>query len=83
LQGLYWLNSAFVVEQAKALDERLAKEAGDNAEQRIRRAYQLLYARPPDSGEVKLGVEYLKLSANTWVQYLQVLLGAAEFSSVN
>jgi hypothetical protein len=49
LQALYWLNSEFVSTQAKALRERLSKDAGDSAEQRIRRDYELLYARPPDS----------------------------------
>jgi hypothetical protein len=83
LQGLYWLNSNFVAEQAKALDERLSKEAGEDTQQRIRRAYQLLYARLPDSGELTLGVEYLKDGGNSWAKYLQVLLGAAEFASVN
>jgi hypothetical protein len=83
LQGLYWLNSEFVAEQAKALDERLAKEADRGTEQRIRRAYQLLYARPPDSGELKLGVEYLRNGGNTWAQYLQALMSAAEFASAN
>jgi mono/diheme cytochrome c family protein len=83
LQGLFWLNSEFVMAQAKALDERLVREAGDRAEQRIRRAYQVLYARPPDSAEEQLGVEYVTVGGEAWVHYLQALLGAAEFSSVN
>jgi mono/diheme cytochrome c family protein len=83
LQGLYWLNSEFVADQAKALAERLVNEAGVDTQQRIRRAYQLLYARLPDSGEVKLGVEYLRTGGDTWVQYLQSLISAAEFASVN
>jgi hypothetical protein len=83
LQGLYWLNSDFVAAQAKALDERLAKETGEDTPQRIRRAYQLLYARLPDSEEMKIGVEYVTAGSNAWVQYLQTLLSAAEFASVN
>ncbi len=83
LQGLYWLNSQFVAEQANALNERLVKDAGNDIEPRIRRAYQLLYARLPDSDEMKLGVEYVKEGGSRWPQYLQVLLGAAEFASVN
>jgi hypothetical protein len=71
------------LEQAKAVDGRLAKEIGQDTEKRIRRVYQLLYARLPDAGEVKLGVEYLNDSGNTWPEYLQVLLGAAEFASVD
>ena len=83
LQGLYWLNSEFIAEEAKSLDQRLAKDVGDDAKQRIQSAYQLLYARPPDSTELKLGVEFVSTGDKAWVQYLQALLSAAEFSSVN
>jgi hypothetical protein len=83
LQGLYWLNSEFVAGQAKALTERLIQEAGDDTVQRIRRAYQLLYARPPDAAETQIGVEYVTAGGDAWVQYMQALLSAAEFASVN
>jgi len=83
LQGLYWLNSAFIVKQAKHLDERIAKEAGASREARIQLAYKLLYSRPPDTAEMKLGVEYVSSAgANAWPKYLQALLGSSEFSSV-
>jgi hypothetical protein len=83
LQGLFWLNSEFVATQAQALDGRLTKEVGTDAEKRIRRAYRLLYSRDPDSTEVQLGVDYVTAGGKTWVQYLQALLSAAEFTSVN
>jgi mono/diheme cytochrome c family protein len=84
LQGLYWLNSAFVTRQAGVLVERLAKEAGASNEARIQRAYALLYGRPADASEVKIGVEYVtSAGANAWPKYLQALLGSSEFSSVN
>jgi hypothetical protein len=83
LQALYWLNSEFVADQAKALDERLLRDVGDDTEQRIRRAYQLLYSRPPDSTEVKIGVRTVSAGGEGWVRYLQALLSAAEFWSVN
>ena len=83
LQGLYWLNSAFVTKQAAVLDERLSKEAKGTNE-RIERAYKLLYARPPDSAEIKLGIQYITSGGpNAWPKYLQALLGSSEFSSVN
>ena len=50
LQGLDWLNSSFVTKQAAVLDERLSKEAKGTNE-RIERAYKLLYSRPPDSAD--------------------------------
>lgn len=84
LQGLYFLNSKFVATQAEALAERLKKEAGDPAEARIARAYQLLFGRTPDQKELTLGVEYVAAGgAQAWPRYLQVLLGSGEFTSVN
>ncbi len=83
LQGLYWLNSEFIFAQAEALSARLASEAGDDASRRIARAYELLYARRPDAVELKLGVQYVSTGGKAWVQYLQALLCAAEFASVN
>lgn len=83
LQGLYWLNSAFITRQANILDERLSKEA-KGVTDRIQRAYKLLYSRPPDPAELKLGAEYLSSAGpNAWPKYLQALLGSSEFSSVN
>ena len=83
LQGLYWLNSGFITKQAKALDERLGKEAGGAAE-RIEQAYKLIFSRPPDASEIKLGTEFLTSAGpNAWPKYLQALLGSSEFSSVN
>jgi len=83
LQGLYWLNSAFILQQAETLNERLGKEAHSNAE-RIERAYKLIYSRPPDATEVQLGTEFLaSAGANAWPKYLQALLGSSEFWSVN
>lgn len=83
LQGLYWLNSEFVVAQAEALNQRIVKEAGDDAKKRIDRAYNLLYARAPDPAETLLGIEYVSSGGRSWVNYLHALLSAAEFASVN
>jgi len=86
LQGLYWLNSEFVATQAAALEKRLTSEAGREARPRIERAYRVLYSRDPAREEAEAGMEYLAAGANSekaWVQYLQTLLSAAEFTSVN
>jgi hypothetical protein len=83
LQALYWMNSKFVASQAAALNERLSREAGESTEQRIRRAYELLYARPPDSSEMGIGMKSVINGGDAWVQYLQALISAAEFWSVN
>jgi hypothetical protein len=83
LQALYWLNSVFVASQAKALNERLLRDAGDGTKQRIRRAYELLYARPPDSTEISIGKRSVAAGGDAWTRYLQALLSATEFWSVN
>ncbi len=84
LQGLYWLNSAFITKQAEALDKRLKAEVPGDDAARLQRAYKLLYSRPPDAAEMKLGVDYLSSAGpNAWPKYLQALLGTSEFSSVN
>ncbi|MEE2706016.1 MAG: PSD1 and planctomycete cytochrome C domain-containing protein [Planctomycetota bacterium] len=86
-QFLFMMNSPFMVERAKALAERLKGEAKTN-EERISRAYQLLFGRSPTDGEMQLGSRYLaqepkdgqKLS--DWEQYAQVLLSSNEFMYV-
>ena len=83
LQALYWMNSKFVANQAAALNERLSREAGKDAEKRIQRGYQLLYARPADSSEIGIGLNFVRAGGDAWVQYLQALMSAAEFWSVN
>ncbi|MFN7922497.1 MAG: PSD1 and planctomycete cytochrome C domain-containing protein [Bryobacteraceae bacterium] len=84
LQGLFFLNSKFVQEQSRALHQRLEREAGADAASRIRRAYALLYGRAPDAQELKLGSDFVASGEpKAWSQYLQALLGSAEFTSVN
>ncbi|MEP7361825.1 MAG: PSD1 and planctomycete cytochrome C domain-containing protein [Acidobacteriota bacterium] len=83
LQGLYWLNSDFIIKQAKALSERLGANGKGDAVL-IERAYKLIYSRPPDDAEIRLGIEFLEAARpNAWPKYLQALLGSSEFSSVN
>ncbi len=84
LQGLFFLNSKFIANQAEALAERVAREAGDKQEARIERAYRLLLGRTPDPAELRLGLQYVAAGgAKAWPGYLQVLLGSGEFTSVN
>lgn len=83
LQGLYWLNSDFIVKQTKVLYARLNPDDAGDAEL-IERAYKLIYSRPPDDVETQLGIGFLAAAGpNAWPKYLQALLGSSEFSSVN
>ena len=74
------MNNPFVVEQAGALAERIAADAGDSAEARIRRAYALLYGREPEADELETGAGFA--SGGGWSRYAQMLLAASEFWSV-
>jgi len=84
-QFLFLMNSPFMEARAKALDERLHREA-QTEEQRITLAYRLLYSRAPSAEEAALGLEYLNhlrgsvtAELTNWQQYAQVLLSANEF----
>lgn len=57
-QQLFVLNSAFVVEQAKSLAARLAKESMDDGA-KVRRAYALAFGRSPSDAELQLALSYL------------------------
>ena len=81
LQQLYTLNSPFVRQQAAALATRLKNEAPGSADERIRRAYVLLFGRPATEAQVRLGLEFLQ--DGQWEQYAQVLLGSNEFLFVD
>jgi cytochrome c553 len=86
LQGLVVLNDAFVLDASRALAERLAAEAADDAA-RIDRAYALLFSRPPTERERSVGLAYLARAGaapadgapGRWALYAQALLGTNEF----
>src|SRR5262249_34688544 len=70
-QALFLLNSDFAREQTRALTRRILTEKDDK--ERISRAYNLLYGRPPSAAEVALATSYLKgTGAAGWGDYLQV-----------
>ncbi|MGB0580408.1 MAG: DUF1553 domain-containing protein, partial [Limisphaerales bacterium] len=83
LQALYLLNSEFVMQEAAALSLRLRHL---EPEARIRRAYQLCYARQPTKDELKLGLRFVQSTedADTGFRALcQSLLATAEFRNID
>ncbi|MEK6238954.1 MAG: PSD1 and planctomycete cytochrome C domain-containing protein [Planctomycetales bacterium] len=86
-QFLFMMNSEFMYRRAETLVARLTKEAPDD-EQRIDRAYRLLYGRSPTSQEVAIGTAFVNADGESsqvaarWRQYAQVLLSANEFMYV-
>ncbi len=59
-QALTLLNSDFILEQSDLLANRIEHEAGDEDRDRIRRGYELVLRRPPDSEELTSGLELLR-----------------------
>ncbi len=58
-QALTLLNSAFSHEQALFFAERLKREAGDDSEEQIQRAFRLAFSRPPSETEVRDAAAFL------------------------
>ena len=80
MQRLYFLNNAFVEQEAAALAGHLS---GANDQGKIEQAYRLLFSRLPTKSETDLGLDFLRRSNHAWTQYAQALLSSSEFSSVN
>jgi hypothetical protein len=80
-QKLFALNSRFMLDRARDFAERLASDVpnGDDAA-RVRRAYQLLFARDPDREELDASLDFLHRPADSemprWQQYAQILLAS-------
>jgi mono/diheme cytochrome c family protein len=92
IQQLFVLNSEFMIANARAVSARLAEptHAGalPNDDDRIRRAYLLLFGRPATEHERTLGLLYLRALDSTvspradmsrWDRYAQALLATNEF----
>lgn len=80
LQRLFLLNSATVMDAAEAI----AKKTESTGNRRIDEIYRLLFQRPPDARERKLGAEYLaRNGATAPAEYIQALLASDEFLYLN
>ena len=85
LQSLFVMNDPFLHERAAQFAARLSRERPDDAS-RIERAFQILYARPPQADETAMGINYLaQLAAKNigpeqaWQSLSRALLAANEF----
>jgi hypothetical protein len=90
MQKLFLLNSPFIQEQARALAARLSAEVKEGDEARVRRAYELLYGRPPAADETRLALAFLArpepgspAGMTRWERYAQALLAANEMMYVD
>ena len=85
-QFLFFLNSSFMVERAKALVAKL-HQLSDSDAVRIEQAYQLLFSRKPDPAELEIGMQFVSAPSDgsqlsNWDRYAQVLLSSNEFMFV-
>jgi hypothetical protein len=81
-QKLFMMNSGFMIEQSKALASRVRGSASGDDE-RIRHAYELLFAREPEAQEVTFAKVFLQEAAKDkgldgWEQLAQALLSTNE-----
>jgi hypothetical protein len=67
-QALFFMNSPMSIEQAKAVSQEPAIQNAQDDGQRIRRLYQLLFARLPDPNELSAGMQYLRLGSQAKVE---------------
>jgi hypothetical protein len=85
-QALFLLNNPFARDQARALAKRLQNVGPDN-ESRIRRAYVLLYGRPPTDAELRIGRDFLAGRSNDVAaareEYAHLLICGNEFVFVD
>jgi hypothetical protein len=78
VQALAMMNNSLVVQGSKVFAERLEKEAGAGFDDRVRRAYELAYSRPPRPEELKV-IHAAIEGKDSWRVFCQALLGASEF----
>jgi hypothetical protein len=90
LQQLFTLNGPLIRQQSVALARRLLAGPPCGVEDRVRRAYLLVYGRPATADEVRDAADFLAPAGPTypvteaaWQQYAQVLLGSNEFLFVD
>ena len=77
-QALFAMNSAFMIDAARALAARAIES---DATERIVRIYGLAYGRSPSTAELELAVEFLE--SNSLEQLAQVLLMSNELMFVD
>ncbi|QDV41230.1 Planctomycete cytochrome C [Stieleria neptunia] len=60
LQGLYALNGPLLLKQSQSLITRLQRDAPNDPAAQIHQLYWLLFSRPPDDRELRIGLQFLK-----------------------
>ena len=82
VQALAMMNNGFVIQSSKVLAERIQKDAGPEIDDRVRRAFDLVYSRPPRPEELKIiraTLQGKEKDSSAWRVFCQALLGSSEF----
>jgi hypothetical protein len=85
-QALYLLNNPFVIRQAEAAADRLRASTGSDTD-KVRRAYQTFFARPPSDEEERTATEFLasyskrSTTRAAWTAFAQAMFASAEFAN--
>jgi hypothetical protein len=83
-QALLLLNHPWVHEQAQRLSERLLREAQISTDERIDRAYRLLFSRAPNEAEISIAKKVIEsgdpsMANSGWIDLAHILLCSNEF----
>ena len=84
-QGMFLLNSPFVLAQSKHAAERLLEIKNLDEPARVKRAFAMTLGRPPTEGEARAMRGYLRQTENEkigWTRVFQALFCTGEFRTV-
>jgi hypothetical protein len=82
VQALAMMNNSHVIQSSKILAEKIKREAGAGIDARVRRAYELVYSRPPRPEElsvIRASLQGKAEDSSAWRVFCQALLGTSEF----
>ena len=77
-QALFFMNSPFVIEQARALAALPEMARNQDPTRRIRALYRQVYGRDPSKNEIAHGLRYIAHQSE-WERYAQALMMTNEF----
>jgi hypothetical protein len=81
VQALSLMNGQLVTEEAKYFADRVIEKAGPNETDRIRLAFQLALARPPEPAELQKAQEFLRAGGDL-TGFCRILFNTNEFDYV-
>jgi hypothetical protein len=78
-QALLMMNNNFVFVQSGKFAERLRKEAGDDVDAQVERAFRLALGRPPEKLEKTNAAEYIRGGPERLAEFGRALFNLNEF----